>query len=278
MLTLMEAQNSPIEDFFPSDFGLDLNGKRYAWQGVVLLPFIDEPRLLRIINPLSKGMEDSMNKRNVLTQNLLFGHCSDLLKKLPKKGTTGTKDLKDKHLFGGVRGQAGAGDDIESPIEGLADVEESECVSTEYDFPDRVVHSIQLLEGATFEPQIVDQHDLDDPTRLKGFGGSGARKIIMQALGIFVAGGGKKGGKFGKGKGGGKKGGKKGDGKFVKGGGKFGGGGNKGAPPMPTGSTGPRRPQGQMNPGKALNPIAGGGMTSAPPQLAGSDGPKRPPA
>lgn len=46
MLHLMETRDSPLADFFPCDFGLDLNGKRYAWQGVVLLPFIDEPRLV----------------------------------------------------------------------------------------------------------------------------------------------------------------------------------------------------------------------------------------
>lgn len=32
---------SKIADFYPHDFGLDLNGKKHAWQAVVLLPFID---------------------------------------------------------------------------------------------------------------------------------------------------------------------------------------------------------------------------------------------
>lgn len=240
MMTLMEMHDSPIADFFPTDFGLDLNGKRFAWQGVVLLPFIDEPRLLRILAPLLAHLSQEENDRNKHSTNCLFGRVDDLKKKLPPKGSTNKRQLKDHFLFGYVTGQYGAGEEIISPIEGLPDVDESECVETKYDFPDRVTHSVELLEGATFEPQMVDQADLDDMVRLKGFGGMQARKVIAQALGIYI--GGKKGGKKGK----------KGD--FGKGGKDFKGGkdskggkkGKKGAPapmlPVPVADIGPRRP------------------------------------
>ena len=42
-------QHSTIIDFYPSDFKVDLNGKKYMWQGVALLPFVDESRLLRAL-------------------------------------------------------------------------------------------------------------------------------------------------------------------------------------------------------------------------------------
>lgn len=43
---LMESTDSLIMDFYPLDFEIDLNGKKFSWQGVALLPFVDESRLL----------------------------------------------------------------------------------------------------------------------------------------------------------------------------------------------------------------------------------------
>lgn len=52
--TLMSDPDSEIIDFYPEDFKIDLNGKKYAWQGVALLPFVDEKRLIKSLQPYYK--------------------------------------------------------------------------------------------------------------------------------------------------------------------------------------------------------------------------------
>ena len=42
----MKSPESPIIDYYPSNFHVDLVGKKFAWLGEVILPFIDDNRLL----------------------------------------------------------------------------------------------------------------------------------------------------------------------------------------------------------------------------------------
>jgi 5'-3' exoribonuclease 2 len=57
---LMSSSDSPIIDFYPINFRLDVNGAAYAWMGVNLLPFIDQERLF-------KAMEKADNDQKNLT-------------------------------------------------------------------------------------------------------------------------------------------------------------------------------------------------------------------
>ena len=55
----MQMPDSPIIDMYPIDFALDMNGKKYEWMGVVLLPFLDEERLHRALAGVYRDMGNS---------------------------------------------------------------------------------------------------------------------------------------------------------------------------------------------------------------------------
>lgn len=72
---LMTDQNSPIADFYPVDFLIDTEGKRAEWEGVVLIPFIEESRLLQAIGSVPQGsLSAGERKRNAAGSILVFMH------------------------------------------------------------------------------------------------------------------------------------------------------------------------------------------------------------
>ncbi|WVQ68061.1 uncharacterized protein L199_006267 [Kwoniella botswanensis] len=68
---LMYEETSPIIDFYPRDFALDMNGKKQDWEAVIKIPFIDEVRLLRAMAARDQRLtseEKSRNQNYVATQ------------------------------------------------------------------------------------------------------------------------------------------------------------------------------------------------------------------
>jgi len=62
---LMDPRTSPVADFYPLDFSVDMNGKRSAWEGIALIPFIDESRLLRALqNIRQEQLTETERQRN----------------------------------------------------------------------------------------------------------------------------------------------------------------------------------------------------------------------
>ena len=60
----MVKEDSKLLDYYPVDFETDLNGKQQEWEAVVLIPFIDEDRLLEAMNPLMSHLTADEKKRN----------------------------------------------------------------------------------------------------------------------------------------------------------------------------------------------------------------------
>lgn len=68
----MTQDDSPIIDFYPDDFDIDMNGKKMVWQGVALLPFIDEKRLLKALKSKEPELSEDEKRRNRWGDNVMF--------------------------------------------------------------------------------------------------------------------------------------------------------------------------------------------------------------
>ncbi|KAI1882663.1 hypothetical protein AGOR_G00237200 [Albula goreensis] len=75
---LMTSQGSAIIEYYPLDFKTDLNGKQQEWEAVVLIPFIDETRLLAAMEPYNDLMSRAEKSRNRHTECALYRYDSDL--------------------------------------------------------------------------------------------------------------------------------------------------------------------------------------------------------
>lgn len=63
---------SEIIDFYPEDFIVDIKGKKFAWMGEVLLPFIEEERLMKAITKYESLLNEEEQDRNKRGNTLLF--------------------------------------------------------------------------------------------------------------------------------------------------------------------------------------------------------------
>ncbi|KRY67924.1 5'-3' exoribonuclease 1, partial [Trichinella pseudospiralis] len=66
---LMINPDSPLIYAYPEDVERDMNGKKYEWEGILKLPFIDEETLLNAVYPLNGALNDDEKRRNS------FGKC-----------------------------------------------------------------------------------------------------------------------------------------------------------------------------------------------------------
>ncbi|KAK2591354.1 exonuclease II Exo2 [Conoideocrella luteorostrata] len=75
---LMTNPNSPIIDFYPRDFELDMNGKKMEWEAVVKIPFIDEKRLLDAMATKNDSLEPDEKARNGFGVPLKFTYSPEV--------------------------------------------------------------------------------------------------------------------------------------------------------------------------------------------------------
>ncbi|KAK9462112.1 exoribonuclease [Lipomyces oligophaga] len=70
--SLMHDPSSPIIDFYPATFDLDMNGKKMEWEAVVKIPFVDQSRLLKALKALDKDLTKEEKERNSFGDMTIF--------------------------------------------------------------------------------------------------------------------------------------------------------------------------------------------------------------
>ena len=182
--SLMTTKESPIIDFYPLDFCVDLNGKRQAWQGVALLPFVDEKRLHRTLEHVYSTLTNEERKRNKRDYDRLYIHsenlCYDYLKELyvPGGNEVARKNPLEMPtmLSGGMAGRIWPDDDdeikpigeqIKTPLATCEDVLNNQVISVKYRdlaYDDDYLFKATLLENVTMPDTTIKPRDYDQMT------------------------------------------------------------------------------------------------------------------
>lgn len=178
---LFTDKDSPILDFYPRKFEVDMNGKRFSWQGVALLPFIDETRLLEATRSKEHLLSEEESFRNGCRCETLFVSGShplapDIFEAKEHSNNTKKNDANDRaHPIDpeSSQGMAGciaalSGDPcpavVPAPYTGLgADITSNSVVAAAYLLPEHREHILSLLPGAKEdEPELNDEDVLPE--------------------------------------------------------------------------------------------------------------------
>lgn len=73
---LMTDPSSELIDYYPPNFETDLNGKNQEWEAVVLIPFIEEKRLLAALSKMDAELTNDEKSRNVHGPMYVFTYSS----------------------------------------------------------------------------------------------------------------------------------------------------------------------------------------------------------
>ncbi|XP_031117117.1 5'-3' exoribonuclease 3 isoform X1 [Ipomoea triloba] len=174
---LMTDPNSPIIDFYPTDFEVDMNGKRFSWQGIAKLPFIDEARLLAEVAKVEHTLTDEEVRRNSMMLDMLFVSLSHPLspyifsldhrcKQLTEKERVEAKEPIDPGASGGMNGYLSlcGGDPcppvFRSPVQGMEDIMDNQVICAIYGLPNDHKHITRPPNGVIFPKKTVTFGDM----------------------------------------------------------------------------------------------------------------------
>ncbi|KAI6249001.1 5'-3' exoribonuclease 2 [Erysiphe necator] len=167
---LMTSPESEIIDFYPEDFEIDLNGKKWAWQGVALLPFIDSKRLLDAMAKIYPRLPSDVAARNSVGKDvLLFAENNQLLYDEVAKNfyskKQGSRNFKlNPKICQGLSGEIEKNDtylphsSLISPLTSgnLPNLDNDRSITVHYQMPKLTyTHKSMLLRGASIPPPVL---------------------------------------------------------------------------------------------------------------------------
>jgi 5'-3' exoribonuclease 2 len=176
--SLMTDEDSEIVDFYPEDFDLDLNGKKQSWKAIVLLPFIDEKRLLSAMGTKYPLLTAEEHARNEMGKDALFVSdrhplydvlATEFYSKKQKKGDHGNH-VSLPMRTGGLAGRAEKNSNYlphmsllgpEEDIKLEPEVDDDRSMSVLYTMPtSKHVHKSMLLRGVKLPEKKLDHSDI----------------------------------------------------------------------------------------------------------------------
>ncbi|CAD8159144.1 unnamed protein product [Paramecium octaurelia] len=176
---LMLESSSPIADFYPTDFVVDLKGKKFAWLGEVVLPFVDADRLIKASN-IGVNLSKLEQERDRLGQTLIFS-------------------LKKHEIFNfqqcHIQVQVDwlprfpVGSEIKSPIPTMGNILNNQIIcgallKTMIESDASFIQN-QIRKGTIMPPEFLDEYYMNQCEQNKrSFGGEAVRRIVYSILGV----------------------------------------------------------------------------------------------
>lgn len=194
---LMSDPDSDIIDFYPEDFKIDLNGKKYAWQGVALLPFVDEERMMNTLQKVYPTLNENERERNSKGDDYIFVGPRHPLHALfaglyegnnPPPSLEEAADINPQLAYG-MAGKVWNDQKCDpdaktilSPVRGLHDVIGNRVLSMKFKdpaYPEKHIFEAKVLPGAKFPEKTVKPEDFEAGQRRSqgrgGYRGRGGR-------------------------------------------------------------------------------------------------------
>ncbi|KAJ1838021.1 5'-3' exoribonuclease 2, partial [Coemansia sp. RSA 2703] len=174
---LMTEKESPIIDFYPRDFPLDLDGKKFLWQAVILLPFIDSKRLLTEVQKVYPQLTADETARNQPGAELLMVSAAhplyaSLLALYESPMADDAEQPLNPKLSGRMSGSVSRDpgyhtDTVGYPsplhVVGKMDIAEDLSISAVFHQPNPMdaTHTAVLLQGLKMPPRVLTKDDLE---------------------------------------------------------------------------------------------------------------------